>query len=96
MASIHKNVQLMLEFLKFPFLVQRFSYYTLMTFLMILFVTFLSKLMMLLSTLSVIRHLICGSNYNWFLNLNLLYKTLRTRAGSGLLVSKLENLTSFV
>ena len=28
-------------------------------------------LMILLSILSVIRHLICGNNLNWFLNLNL-------------------------
>ena len=30
--SLHKNIQLMLEFLKAPFLVLHFSYYTLMTF----------------------------------------------------------------
>ena len=35
----------------------------------------LSMLMILLSTLSVIRHLIWDSNYNWLLNLNLIYKT---------------------
>ena len=35
MGSLHKNIQLMLEFLKAPFLVQHFSYYTLMTFLML-------------------------------------------------------------
>ena len=34
------------------------------------------KLMILLSILSVIRHLICGNNLNWLLNLNLIYKTL--------------------
>ena len=38
------------------------SYYTLMTFLMMLSVILLSMLMMLLSTLNVIRHLICGNN----------------------------------
>ena len=27
MGSLHKNIQLMLEFLKAPFLVQHFSYY---------------------------------------------------------------------
>ena len=32
MGSLHKNTQLMLEFLKVPFLVLHFSYYTLMTF----------------------------------------------------------------
>ena len=39
-----------------------FSYYTLMTFLMMLSVMLLSLLMIVLSTLSVIRHLVCGNN----------------------------------
>ena len=43
------------------FLVLHFSYYTLMTFLMMLSVILLSMLMILLSTLNVIRHLICGN-----------------------------------
>ena len=60
--NLHKNIQLMREFLKTPFLVLHFSYYTLMTFLMMLSVILLSMLMMLLSTLNVIRHLICGNN----------------------------------
>ena len=38
------------------------SYYTLMMFLMMLSVILLSMLMILLSTLNVIRHLICGNN----------------------------------
>ena len=42
MGSLHKNIQLMLEFLKAPFLVLHFSYYTLMTFLMMLSVMLLS------------------------------------------------------
>ena len=46
-----------------------------MTFLTMLSTILLSMLMILLSTLNVIRHLICGSNWNWFLNLNLIYKT---------------------
>ena len=62
MESLHKNIQLMLEFLKGPFLVLHFSYYTLMTFLMMLSVILLSMLMIRLSTLNVIRHLICGNN----------------------------------
>ena len=33
-------------------------------------------LMILLSILSVIRHLIFLNNWNWFLNLNLIYETL--------------------
>ena len=52
----------------------------------------LSMLMILLSILSVIRHLICGNNLNWLLNLNLIYETLWTGAGSGLLISMLEKL----
>ena len=36
MESLGRNVQLMLEFLKAPFFVIHFSYYTLMTFLMML------------------------------------------------------------
>ena len=32
--------------------------------------------MILLSTLSVIRHLICGNNWNWLVNLNMIYETL--------------------
>ena len=51
MGSLHKNIQLMLEFLKVPFLVLHFSYYTLMTFLM-LSVILLSMLIILLSTLN--------------------------------------------
>ena len=68
--GIHlKNIKLMLEFLKAPFLILRsFWSYTLMTFLML--PTILqSMLMILLSTLSLIRHLICG-------NLNLIYEIL--------------------
>ena len=62
MGNLHKNIQLMLEFLKGLFLVLHFSYYTLMTFLMMLYVILLSMLMILLSTLNVIRYLICGKN----------------------------------
>ena len=39
-----------------------FSFYTLMTFLMMLSVILLSVVMILDSVLSVIRHLICGNN----------------------------------
>ena len=53
-----------------------FSYCTLMTFLTMLPIIFLSMLMILLSTPSVHRHLICGNNLNWLLNLNLFYKAL--------------------
>ena len=92
MGNLHKNIQLILVFLKGLFLVLHFSYYTLMTFLMMLSVILLSMLMILLSTLNVIRHLICGKNWNWRLNLNLTYETLWTGTGSGLLISMLEKL----
>ena len=83
MGSLHKNIQLMLEFLKGLFLVLHFSYYTLMTSLMLLSVILLSMLMILRSTVSVIRRL------------NLIYETLWTGAGSGLLILLLEKLCCF-
>ena len=95
MESLHKNIQLMLEFLKAPFLVLHFSCYTFMTFLTMLSVTLLSMLMILLFILSVTRHLICGNNLNWLLNLNLIYETLWTGARSGLLSSVLEKCNWF-
>ena len=58
-----------------------------MTFLTMLSVILLSMLMILLSILTVIRHLICGNNVNWLLNLNLIYKTLWTGVKSSLLIS---------
>ena len=76
MGSIHKNIQVMLELLKSPFLVLHFSYYALMTFLMMLSVILLSMLMTLLSTLSLIRHQACGTNLNLLLNVNLIFETL--------------------
>ena len=48
MESLHKNIQLRLDFLKAPFLVLYFSYYTLMTFPTMLYVIVLSVLMILL------------------------------------------------
>ena len=95
MGTLHKNIQLMLEFLKSPFLILHFSYYTLMTFLIMLSVILLYMLMILLYTLNVIRHTICGNSYNWLLNLNLIYEILWTGAESGLLISMLENLNLF-
>ena len=89
MGRLHKNIQLMLEFLRAPFLVLHFSYYTLLTFLMMLSVILLSILMILLSILSTMRHLICGNNLNWLLNLNLIYETLQKGA---LFISMLEKL----
>ena len=61
MGSLHYNIQLMLELVKALLLVLHFSYYTLMSFLMILSVELLSMLMIILSVLGVIRHLICGN-----------------------------------
>ena len=51
MESLHKNIQLVWEFPKAPFLVLHFSYYTLMTFLMMLSVILLSMLMIIVSGL---------------------------------------------
>ena len=95
MESLHKNIQLMREFLKAPFLVLQFSYYTLMTFLMMFSVILPSMLMILLSVLSVIGHLICGSNLKWLLNLNLICDTCWTGVRSGLLISMLGKLSWF-
>ena len=91
MENLDKYIQLMLEFLKAPFLVLQFSYYTLMTFLMILSVTLLCILKITLSILSVIRHLIYGNNQNWLL----IFKALWIEAGSGLLISILEKVNWF-
>ena len=63
-GSLQKNIQLMLEFIKTPFWVLHFSYYTLTTFLTMLSVILLSMLLILFSVLNMIRHLICGSNLN--------------------------------
>ena len=76
-----------------PFFILYFSSYTLMTFLMMLSVILLSMLMILLSTLNVNMRFSCGNNLNWLLNLNLIYKTLWTGLGSGLLIAMLEKLT---
>ena len=62
MVNLHKNIQVMLEFLKAPFLVLHISCYTLMTFQMMLSVILLSMLMILLSAVNLIRHLIFGNN----------------------------------
>ena len=95
MRSLHKNIQLMLDFPKASFLILNFSCYTLMTFLMMLSVMLLSMLMILLSIPSVIRHLICSNNLKWLLNLNLIYKTLWTRARSDMLMSMLGKVNWF-
>ena len=89
MGNLHHNIQLMLKFLKGLFFVLHFSSYTLMAFLMMLPVIFLCADD---STLNMIRHLICGNNYNWVLNLNLIYEIVWAGARSGLLMSMLEKL----
>ena len=93
--SLHKNIQLMLEFLKVLFLVLHFSCYTLMTFLTMLSVILLSVLMILIFILSVTRDLICGNNLNLLLILNLIYETLWTGVRSDLLISILGKLNRF-
>ena len=95
MESLHMNTQLILEFLKAPFLVLHISCYTFMAFLTMLSVILLSALMILLSILCMIRHLICGNNLNWLLNLNLIYKTLWIRVRSGLRISMLGKVSWF-
>ena len=84
-----------LEFFRAPFLVLHFFCYTLITFLIMLSIILLSMFMILLSVLSVIRHLICGSNLNWLLDLNLMYEKLWTGVRSGLLISMLRKLSWF-
>ena len=63
MGILHKNIQLMLEFLKAPFLVIHLPYYTLVIFLVYVICNIaICADDTILSTLSVIRHLICGKN----------------------------------
>ena len=57
---LQKNIQFMLEFLKAQLWVQHFSFFTSMTFLIMLSVILLFILLILLPTLSVIKHLIFG------------------------------------
>ena len=63
-----------------PTLGATFSICKLMTFLMMLSVILLSMLMILISTLSFIKYLICGKDQSWPLNLNLTCGTLWTGA----------------
>ena len=65
------------------------------TFLAMLSVILLSMLMILLTLLSVIRHMICSNNLNWLLNLNLIYETMWTGVRSALLTSVLGKLSWF-
>ena len=95
MESLHRSIQLVMEFHKGPLLVLHFSSCILMTLLMVLSMELVSMLMILLFILGVIRHLICGDSLSWFLNLNLIYGALWTRVGSGLLISMLGKLSWF-
>ena len=63
--------------------------------LMMLSVMLLFMLIILLCIVIVIRHLICGNDLNWLLNLNLIYETLWTGARSGLLISMQGKLNWF-
>ena len=83
--------------LKAPFLVLRFSYYTRLTFLIMVSAILLYIRVILLSTLSVIERLICGNSWSWILNLSLTHETFWTGVGSGLLISMLKkfNLRKF-
>ena len=76
MESLHRSIQLVLEFRKGPLLVLHFSSCILMTLLIVLSVVLVSMLMILLFILGVIRHLICDDSLSWFLNLNLIYGAL--------------------
>ena len=82
MGRVHRNIQLVLEFLKAPLLILNFCYYTLITSLITLCVIMLSMPMILLFSLSEISHMICGNNQNWILNLNLTYITLHIATGN--------------
>ena len=95
MGSLHKNSQLMLDFAKAPFLhpfrAPNFSYYTLMTFLMMLSVILLSMLMILL-------YFKCDQVSDLWQQLELtseLESDLWTGTGSGLLISMLEKFNWF-
>ena len=95
LERLHKNIQLMLGFLKGPFLVLHFSCCILRTSLTMLSIILLYKLTILLSILNVISYLICGNNLNWLLNSNLIYKTLWTGVWSGWLISMLGRVSWF-
>ena len=71
MGSLHKNIQLMQDCLKAPFLVLHFFNYASMTFLIMLYIILLSMLFILLSTLSAIRYLKCRSSQSRHLYLNI-------------------------
>ena len=94
MESLHKNIHLMLEFLKALFLVLEFLLY-----INDLPVDVICNIAIYANDTSLYSkgdwHLICTNNLNWLLNLNLIYKTLWTGVRSGLLISVLGKLSWF-
>ena len=86
MGTLCKSIQLILEFLKAPFMVFLFSYYTFMTFLIILSAMLVFMLMIVLFNLSVKSHLICGNNKIWLMKL----ERLKTECGIVFLIWILE------
>ena len=85
-----KNIHIMLVLLIAPFVDLHISFYTLMAFMMMLSVILLSMLMILLSTLNVIRASDLWQQLELVSELkNLTYKTLLTGAWSDLLISML-------
>ena len=72
--SLHKNIQLMREFLKAPLLSIPFPYINDLPDDAICNIAIYADDTTLYSNCD--RHLICGNNLNWLLNLNLIYETL--------------------
>ena len=80
-----QNIQLTLVLHEALFLALPFSNYTSITFHMMLSVILLSMLMILL-TVTVIWHRICGNSQSWLLNLSLTFETLQTESESSFLI----------
>ena len=90
-----QEVLLTLEFLNSPFMVLHFSYCTLMTFVMMLSVILLSVLMILLSTLSLIRHSDLWKYLELAAQLESDLRDTVDWAGNNLLILMLEKLSRF-
>ena len=97
MESLHKNIQLMLEFLKAPFKAQGSTFF-------LLYINDLSDYTIYNITIYAdesTQYFRCHQASDLWQqlelasNLNLAYKTLRTETGSGLLISMLEKLNLF-
>ena len=90
MESLHTNIQLILKFLSSILGPTRF----------LLYFSFICEIAVYADDTTLyskcVRHLICGNNLNWLLNLNLIYKGLWTGVrSSSLSISILENLNWF-